>query len=553
MANTGITPVVDADRRFNIWLMNDVYTDEINSTGRYVPNVDDLVVGYDSGWWRCTHSDIQTGYSTLVPWSFTNITDNTDTTDTVVGGTSTTDDSYRVYVNTDVVPYAFSFDTRLKIYGSDASYLKVFRDNKTSGSSISAVFNSAGGMVSENIELESVVIPNTVVTAIKVPKLGHLTDKVENGEVINAVIYSNSGAVLAIFKVVVVVTNFVRTINVGKKLITNISLVSPYISASDDRQLLYPANMTVDSSYLVGRVTYNDGSTEHYPVDGRKFKLMGINNYVTSQVGQTVPVVLNYNLASDEYGNNVNEVGNTRFMNKSYTLKTVDSDNMYSVKLFVVPYWVKADNVWALDYYLYNLDRGRTYKVTELVEYSVNSKVFHGDSARWGVAQNITISLNLDKLGTQFKYYRHVQEFTITLHQAGSNTNVSGYYTLEYDGNSVFSQITYAKLTSVAGNGASLDFSNGHSIPDMWLESIYYSTEPLHFPFVEEVAPKPTHVKINIGREWSREVTIEDMLHPINNITAPLEQGTPIQLEFIGNYNSVRMHLATVGLSAKEI
>lgn len=553
MAKFGIEPVIDQDRRFSVWKTTDIYSDNPSSTGRYVPNVDDLVVDYGNGWWRCTHVDFETGYSTLIPWAFNNITDNTDETDVIIGGNSTTDDTYRIYVNTNKVPYDFSFDTRLKIYGSAASYVKIFKDGNVEGAPISAVFNTVGVMVNENIQLESVVIPNTVVKAIKVPKQGNLVEMVETGEVLNAVVYSNAGAVLAIFKVLVVVTNFVRTIDAAKKNITNISLVSPYLSSGDDRLIEYPSNMTVDSSSLVGKVTFNDGSTQHYPVDGRKFKMLGINNYVTTQIGQTVPLVLSYTLASDEYSNNLKEVDGVRFITKSYSLTTVDSDNLYSVKLFVVPYWNVSTNEWKLDYYLYSLDRENIYLVTNYIEYGVNSNAFSGVAGKWGVAQSITVSVNLDKLGSSFKYYRHVQDFTITLHQAGSNSTSSGYYTLEYDNNSIFGKISYATVATTETNNTVIDFSGGHTVVTHWLEQVYRSTEPLYFPFGEAAAPTPTHVKILIGSSWSREVPVKDMLNLIENVSVRVDQGSLIRLEFIANYNSKRLQLATVGLIAKRI
>lgn len=553
MANIGIDPVIDVDRRFSIWKMNDIYSDAPNSTGRYVPNVDDIVVDYSNGWWRCTHVDIETGYSTLIPWAFNNITDNTSETDIIIGGSSTTDDSYRVYVNTKKVPYDFSFDTRLKIYGSAASYVKIFKDGNVEGAPISAVFNPSGAIVSENIELENVVIPNTTVTAIKVPKQGNLIEMVETGEVLNAVVYSNSGAVLAIFKVIVVSTNFVRTIDAGKKIITNISLISPYLSAGDDRLIEYPSNMTVDTSSLIGRVTYNDGTTQRYPVSGPKFKMSGLENYVTSQIGQTVPLVLIYTLSNSEYSNNVKEVNGVRFINKSYSLTTVESDNLYSVKLFVVPYWSSANNTWKLDYYLYSLERDNIYKVTNYIEYGVNSNAFAGDSSKWGVAQEITVSINLDKLGSSFKYFRHVQSFNITLHQAGSNSTSSGYYTLEYDNNSVFGRISYATVSTTESGETNIDFSNGYSVVTQWLEHAYRSTEPLYFPFGEAAAPTPTHVKVLIGANWSREVPISNILDLMKNVSTTVVQGDLIRLEFIANYNTKRLQLATVGLIAKRI
>lgn len=547
-----IVPIVDEDRRFTTWFIDDIYTGQPGSTGRYVPNVNDLVMSYSTGFWRCTQVDYETGFSVLVPWSFTNITDSTSNTDIIVGGNSTINDYYRIYVNTKVVPYEFSIDARLKIYGSDVTYIKIFKNGELSGSSISAEFNSAGALVSENIKLENVIIPNTVVTAIKTPKQGHLVEKPADGEVLNVVAYSNSGAVRAIFKVVTVVTNFVRTIDASKKLITDITLISPYLSKTDRTLLEYPSNMTLDSSALIGCVTYNDGSVQRYPIDGKKFKLLGRDNYVVSQLGQTVPLVLSYTLSADEYSNVLQQSGNNRFVTKSYRLTTVDSDNLYSVKLFVVPYWIQSSSKWALDFYLYNLDRDYVYNVTPYIEYQTNTPVFDGSVTKWGVTQNLTVAINLDKLGGSFKYYRHVAEFAITLHQAGENYTASGYYTLAYDTDSIFGGISYAEVKT-AGNGYTIDMSGGRTLVDNWLDTVYRSTSPLYFPYSESRAPTPTHVKIIIGQSWSREIPISDVLLPITGVnpTEGIKTGTLIRLEFIANYTTSRLQLATVGLVAK--
>jgi hypothetical protein len=161
--------------------------------------------------------------------------------------------------------------------------------------------------------------------------------------------------------------------------------------------------------------------------------------------------------------------------------------------------------------------------------------------------------MNLDKLGSSFKYYRHVQDFTITLHQAGSNTTSSGYYTLEYDNDSVFGKLSFANVSAADNGSTVIDFSGGINIATHWLEQIYRSTEPLYFPFGEAAAPTPTHVKILIGGSWSRELPVKDMLNLVTNVATRVEQGDLIRLEFIANYNTKRLQLATVGLVAKRI
>lgn len=556
MAKNTITPIIDKERRHEIWFKADIYTGEANSTGRYVPNIDDLVYDFASGYWRVAAVDYNTGHSTLVPWNFTQLSGGITNNDVIIGGgTGIGTEHYRMYVNTSVVPYEFSIDVRLRIHGSSASYIKVFKENEVHGTAISAEFNSAGVMVGENIRLENVIIPETNVTAIKTPKQGHLTEKLADGEVVSVVVYSNSGAVLSIFKLVVVNTNFVRTIDSGKKLITDVSLVSPYLNATDRTLLEYPSNMIIGSAGLTAVVTYNDGSTQRHNIGNGKVELHGTENYVSSQIGQTVPLVLTYKLSRDEYSNNVQQAGNERFISKSYRLHTIDSDSLYDVKLFVVPTWNRRSNQWNLDYYLGNLDRDYLYKVTEHIEYGVNSLPFNGAREAWGTAQRLTVALNLDRVSNSFNVYRHVTDFTITVNQAGGNPATNGYYVLSYDGDSIVREITTANVRRLTGNTFELDISGGLGSTRDWLRDVYLATDPLRYSFVEPTPPSPTHVKIYIGDNFSKELLLRDVLRrfEVSGVGMDIRTGDSIRLEFIHNTASKRMLLGTTGLIAKTV
>lgn len=556
MAKNTITPIIDKERRHETWHKQDIYTGEENSTGRYVPNVDDLVYDFSTGYWRCVHVDYNTGYSTLVPWNLMQLSGGITNNDVIIGGgNGIGSEHYRIYVNTKVVPYEFSIDVRLRIYGSEASYIKIFKENEVHGTAISAEFNSRGVMVGENIQLENVVIPNTQVTAIKTPKQGHLTEKLADGEVVSVVVYSNSGAVLSIFKLVVVNTNFVRTIDAGKKLITDITLISPYLNTTDRTLLEYPSNMIIDSAGLVAKVTYNDGSEQRHNIGNGKFELHGTENYVSSQLGQTIPLVLSYKLARDEYSNNVKQVGNERFINKAYRLLTVDSDSMYDVKLFIVPWWSRTTKQWNLKYYLGNLDRDYLYDVTQHVEYGVNSVSFDGSNAKWGTAQRLTVALNLDKVASTFNVYRHVTDFTITLMQAGENPAPNGYYVLAYDNDSIVREITTALFRQTGGNVFEVDVTGGLATTTDWLREVYLALDPLRYSFIEPEPPSPTHVKVYVGDKWSKEFLLRDIIHKfkVSGVGGDIKAGDLIRLEFVHNSASKRMLLGTIGLVAKLI
>lgn len=560
MPINSITPVIDHERRNTTWYKPDIYTGQIGHTGRYVPNVNDLAYDYETGYWRCIHVDYNTGFSTLVPWNFGALSGGISNTDVIIGGgPGIGSEHYRIYVNTKVVPYEFSIDVRLRLYGSEASYIKIFREGDVTGDAISAEFNSAGVLVSENIQLENVIIPNTTVNAIKTPKQGHLTEKLENGEVVSVAVYSNSGAVLSIFKLVVVNTNFVRTIDTGRKLITDVSLITPYLNSSDRSLIEFPANMTLGSAGLYAKITYNDGSTErravaNSEVKNAKVQLHGTQNYVVSQVGQTVPLVLSYRLAKDEFSNHVNEVNGERFINKRYRLVTKESDGMYDVKLFVVPYWNRNNSQWELQYWLANLNRDFLYNVTRHIEYVSNKPVFDGTNNSWGKAQQLTVALNLDKVNSSYNYYRHVTDFTITLYHAGSNPASHAYYTLQYDANSTLDAVTVAQVKRKSSNRYELDISGGRKLANDWLQEVYFATDPLRYPYMEAEAPTPTHVKIMIGENFNIELPISEAIKRFEaTINEYLVHGWLVRLEFLFVNNSKRMLLGTTGLIVKMV
>ena len=52
---------------------------------------------------------------------------------------------------------------------------------------------------------------------------------------------------------------------------------------------------------LIGVVKYNNGKKVRYPINNQtRMRLFGIENYVPSVVGQSVPLVLSYRLDVNE-------------------------------------------------------------------------------------------------------------------------------------------------------------------------------------------------------------------------------------------------------------
>lgn len=553
---TGIAPIVDWERGFRYLSYDELYTDETGSTGRIVPNVNDAVWSWTKGLFRVISVDPDTLLSTLQPFQMNNLRGGVSVEDVMLGtGSGQQTEAFRIYVNTTVVPYTLSFDSRLEINGSSASYIKLFRGDVVNldGEVISAIINSSNIQTSENIPLELIQLPQGSNVAKKTPTLGHVTKKLVNNEMCTCVVYSASGQILSIFRVIVVLSNFVRSIDSSKKRITDIALITPYLSSNNNRLIEIPVNMTLDTLPLMVKVTYNNGQSVELPIENNKVSLFGIDNYIASSVGLQSNLVLNYTLSADEYSDLTDGVENRHFISKDYQIITVESDNLYNVKLFVTPVWNTETNAYQLDYYLYSLERTMVLKVNNYIEVGATSATF--DGKLFGQRQDMRVTLNLANVSPRFIYAQYVFSFGITLNQPATNQMASGYYLLEYSAGSVVGANMLARVNTQSNGLFELGISQGYVSSGGVLDVLYWNTHPLYYPYGEGRAPEPTHVRIKIGNNWSRTITVDEIQNPISNIDAvanDMAQGKLVRLEFIKQTNTQALELSTVGLIIKR-
>lgn len=540
--------IVNPERRNQLYGFDEVYGLGNKPSNQHVVNVNDIIINAPKNELYWVVSVTPTGIPTIQALDFKGV-DGVVYEDVVLGtGPGLASEGYRIYVNTSVIPHRAFIDSRVVIAGSENQYLKLFKgyDISPNGEVVSAVFNSANRFVSENIPLEKVTIPHYGDHGYKVASNASVTQTLLDGEVLTAVVYTNSGEVTSRFSLLVVNTEFVRDLDASSKKITDITLLTPYMSESDSEVIEIPLGMVAQSSSFIGRVTYSDGSKSSTPVDGQRFALFGYDTFVASNVGEIVPVVLSYNLSSAESSNFVKTQGDRRFITKDYKIRTVESESRYKVKIFITPYWDNADLCWKLDYWLYSLDRDICIKVTDLVEVTGISGGF--DGTNFGVPQALTVALELDRLGPSYLYERHVDTFSITLLHGVNNQRKSAYYSLNYGSNNIVGVNALAYVSGMAGD-YTLDISNAVDNVDILLTHWYYNSSPLIYTFNEENAPAPTHVRIVIG-SWSREIVIEDILKPITDVSAVLDKGVGVNLEFIKITNLKRLELGKMGLTA---
>lgn len=543
-----ITPpvlIIDPNRSFRTWHISEIYVP--GHTGRYVPNPDDLIVDYTEGFFRVASVDYTTGVSTLVKWVLPRVNENFNDEDILLGaGPGLPSESYRALIDTSVFPHTLALDSRLRVYGTTNSYIKVFKGRNVgvTGEVISAFYDQNGTLLGENIPLELVATEDAGNIAIKAPMVGHTLRQLPDGEVVTAVVYDDVGQPRSVNPLLVLNTAFIRTTDAAAKYIVGISLESPFLSETDPGLIEYPINMPVEGLNIVGVVTYSDGSKLRLPIDGTKFALYGLDNYIASIQGQQVPLVLTYKLSLNEF-NYIGVPSPNGHISVPYRATTLESDGAYTVKLFAYPVWVSDLVGYRLEYFLYNLDRDTVYPVTNLVEMATGSRAF--DPLQYGVVQRITVAVDLNRVDPQFAAYRHAQTFEITLMRDG-DSSYGDNWTIGFDpgqdppygsGLSAISQFINV------GNWK-LDVSCGATTLENWLDRVFYATRPLYDPATELKAPEPNFFAVVTpsGRAefpidmWNSEITVEQ---------APAE-GKLVYLEFIRRGSTTDLQLGVSGL-----
>lgn len=546
-------PIIDQARRWTLWYENEVFTGT-GGTGRYVPNVDDAVWSWN-GIFRIVSVDYSTGLSAKVPHNFTSLGGGFPIESVLLGSTpNNTIDTHRVYINTSVVPHDLAVDHLLHIYGTAGSYCKIFKgtDISAQGQVISGVVNSSGQVTSENIPLESIRGASGNEPAIKIVKQGISVETLDTGEIVTAVIYSTTGAVLSSSILIVERTDFVRTLDHTQRYVVGIELLSPYLSSNDAQLLEYPANMLLQSSALLGRVRYSTGAFVDYPIDGNKFSLFGMDSYIANIPNQTADLLLNYSLGTNEYGYGANSEART--FTKPYRVKTTEILGTYTVKLFVVPVWNSAGARWVLNYFLYSLERQTFYEVTNYIQLSPGYAAF--DGALYVGDQQLRVAINLaDIPNAGYAQYHHVQDFHIELHGAGADGALSRYWTLIYsDGGNGLGALSALVAVDTQNSGSvTVSLDGGQTTVAGWLDTHYVPTEPITFPRAETAAPAPTHVRLMIGPTWQRLVPIEDILITQSAINVNPAQGSAARLHFVRVDQDTVLELGVLGATVKRI
>ena len=535
-------PIFDPDRGFRTWLVSEIY-DGTDDGGVYVPNTNDGVIDWETGLYRVVHVDIDSGLSQMVRHTFPIYNPNVSEDDILMGiAPGRPSEAYRLYVNGNTDPITAAVDSRLHIYGSENISIRLFEgtDVSASGKVLSLYYDDNGQLTDDKYPLELVSTIHEDNIAIKVPVHGYVTHALHDGELVTAVVYNSSGIVTSINPLLATATSYVRPPSKETKFIIGIELKSPFLSDGDSTILEVPIQTPIDSLNLMGLVKYSDGSDRLLPIDGTKFTISGLEVFTISLAGQTIPLVLTYNLSEEEasYASNSYDGNN---ISRVYYLTTTSPEHAYSVKLFVTPMWDTHYNHWRLEYYLYNLLRNSALVVTDLVMTGVvDGKTY--DPEAYGITQRLTIAIDMNDVSDDYVAFRHVQTYEISLISPIEDSIPS--WTLRYNPGTgeIYGQDVVIRATAKETDIEMVISSDAPTMEE-WLELMYNSVYPLFDTSIETRAPDPTHLEIRYG-DASTEVEVHEFNQVIPFPAIPAEGDTMTLRWFIKTEATV-LELAT--------
>lgn len=497
----GNSPILDTGR-WTTWSISDVYMGSVG-LNKYIPKVNDHVVDPETFTTYIVDSIDPVTYVPTLRKIVPNMVDGSIQPEYLIAPPGVTQsDSYRVYLDTGVTPHILAVDSRLKVAGSMSSYAKIFKGSDLGGSGtvISRMYDSQGQDLGENIPLETVALDNSTNYAIKSVPPCRTNEKLLDGEVVTIVIYSDNGHVVSKQQCLVENTNFIRGLNPLEKSISHIELSTAYLSKTDPTLIEFPVGTPIESLPMMGIVHYTDGSTLRLPVNGDKFIVYGLDQYVASTIGQRITLVLTYKLSPEE-----KLPGSTdNVITKEYTLITMDVDNSYKVMIQSYPEWKGPTIGYIPRHFLLTADRNGWWDITDKVTFEENYGPY--SPSNYGVIQKKALTVNLKDVDPTYKDFNHVQRINYLLESPPDGMQSNWQVDMVANGDTLsYGKDLYAKKP----NGTVETITVDSDITDVnaWLDRVYYKSDPVVDTAYEDKPPRPTHfVVMYKGEEVMRSI-----------------------------------------------
>ena len=490
----GKTPIfVPRDGRWNMWSIHDIYLGELGEN-KFIPKINDYIIEPETG---ITYIVTDLNNVTFIPEYKPVTIKQSISVDEILSSTS---DNYRIYYDKTINPYTLSVDGFMRIYSSSATTARIYKGSFIDPTKIiSRRYDNNGNFIGHDIPLQVVAFNSHDNYAIKSIPTCNTTLDLQDGETCTVVVFDSNGKVLTKALCVLEETTYVAQAYAEQKYITNIFIKSVFIDTAQSTEINYPVNLPIPSFNPIGVVQYNDGSQVEYPVDGDKFRLYGLDQFVSTIIGHKVPLVLSYRMDSTESA--LASVDSDHYyVTRPYTLVVSNPNRSYNVKLFVYPVWVDGINGYNYKAFLMNLDRNILYEVTNLISIATNSPSFN--PLAYGITQRITFSLDLANVSGIYNHFLHIQTVDIILRGSATDSSVMNIWEV---GSQVPTTVPYygtnLKATRDPATNTKIEIHNNIQTADEFITKLYRSTIPLFNPVTELEAPVPTHIEVRYLNE----------------------------------------------------
>lgn len=489
----GYAPIYAPDARWAMWSIHEIYMGNIGQN-KYIPKVNDYVIEPETG---VTYRVSDINNITFIPeLSPINIS-HTTTTDEII---SSTNDNYRIYFDKSITPYTLSVDGFMRIYSSTATVARIYKGAFIDNTKIiSRRYDNNGNFIGHDIPLQLVAFNSHDNYAIKSIPACNTNAELSDGELCTVVVFDAAGKVITKVSCIVEETTYVAQAYAEQKYITQIFIKSAFINTSQPDEINYPVNLPVASFNPIGVVQYNDGSQIEYPIDGDKFRLYGLDQFVSTIIGHKVPLVLSYRMNVGEAAL-ASVTADNYYITRPYTLKVSNPNTSYNVKLFIFPVWVSAVNGYRFKAYLMNLDRNVLFDVTTLVSLATNSPAFNPTA--YGVTQRLIFNINLSNVSGIYNDYLHVQTVDIILRGPANEPSITNIWevgTQVPSSTPMYGTNLRAKRDSLSDK--KVNISNNIQTVGEFITKLYRHTLPLFNPMTELEAPEPTHIEVKYLNE----------------------------------------------------
>lgn len=492
----GMTPTYAPDARWCMWSIHEIFTGAIGNN-KHIPKVLDYVIEPETG---ATYKVVDLDNMTFVP-TLEPITLHASTTTDSINSISS--DNFRLYYDKSVYPYTLQVDGFMYVYSNDATVARVYRGTFIEPENlISQKYDQSGNLIGHDFNLYLAAMNSHDNHAIKAFSGCNTRAELVNGETCTVVVYSSSGKELTRTHVIVEESSFVAQAYSEQKYITQIYLKSAFINTSQPDVVNYPVNMPVTSFNPIGVVQFNDGTELEYPVDGTKFDLFGLDQFVSTIIGHKVPLVLSYKLGQDEAGL-ASVTTDNYYATRPYQLVVSEPNTSYNVKLFVYPVWVNAVAGYSYKIYLMNLDRNVLFDVTSKVSLTQQSNAF--SPTAYGLTQRITFMIDLANVSGIYQHFLYVQSVDIVLRGPANDTSVTNIWEVSTQvPTTVTNYGSGLKATKDQVIATRLKIDNGLDTVAKFLEKLYTPTQPIVNPVTELHPITPTHLDVIANGETVR-------------------------------------------------